>query len=479
MGRTFLLLALVLAGRVEAAPGPAPAGYTLTMISGAIPDSLIEGISQLAFKPGDPNHLFAVQSDRGKIVRYDYSANGTLTNPLVVKSGLTIPIGIAFRGAELYVSTNADNDGRILRLRDLNSDGVFEERVDFVRGVPVREHYVDQLQIRGNMLYAPIGTRTNGGVPSCERIYCGVIARVADLTQVNFNGVANALPDSATFVNPLPVDGFLRRYAWGFRNPFGIRVDALGQVWASDNGASLCTTCSTCNRFAIDTADYFYGPIPQGARGVFPPAGFPGGGGATMTPLTDLGFHPAVAGFDWIATGPDASKILLTEFGPTDPLPIGKDIVKIDPGTGAKSSFITGFDGPTDLVADLSGRLVISDYLTPAIYLLTPPATVSVPVVEPSSARRLAPRIERVAPNPIAGETSLEFSLARESFVTVTVHDLGGRAITTLTESRRSAGPHSVTWNGNDRLGRSAAPGVYLCRVTTTDGVAVARLVRL
>jgi hypothetical protein len=314
-------------------------------------------------------------------------------------------------------------------------------------------------------------------VPSCERIYCGVIARIADLTQVNFTGGGNYLPDSVTFVNPAPpLDGFLRRYASGFRNPFGLRVDAGGQVWTSDNGASLCNTCSTCNRFPLDTPDYFYGPVPQGARGQFPPAGQPGGGGATIAPLSNLGNHPAAAGFDFVSQGPDAGKILLTEFGPTDPLPVGRSVVKIDPVSGSLSPFIAGLDGPTDLVADASGRLVISDYLTPAIYLLTPPATTG---VTPTAGRGLAPTIDRVAPNPVANESSIQFTLARAGEVTVTVHDLGGRRIATLLAGHSDAGSRTVTWNGRDGEGRAAAPGVYLCRVATADGEATARLVRL
>src|SRR5690349_10890767 len=124
----------------------------MTVASTGVPDSLISGIGQLAWAPGDAAHLYAVRPDDGDVMRYDYAGDGTLSHALRVAAGLTYPCGLAFRGTELYVSTNAASDGRLVRLRDLDHDGTFEDRVDFVRGIPLREHQVDQIQIRGNSL---------------------------------------------------------------------------------------------------------------------------------------------------------------------------------------------------------------------------------------------------------------------------------------------------------------------------------------
>jgi len=459
-----------------AAPGPIPAGYTLARVSAGVPDSLVSGIAQLALLPGDAAHLFGVRPDAGDIMRYDLAPDGTLSNPFRVAGGLVYPCGLAFRGAELYVSTNAAADGRIARLRDLDHNGSYEERVDFVRGVPLREHQIDQLQIHGNSLYAGIGTRSNGGLPTCERIYCGVIARIGDLTQVDFTGGANYLPDSLTYINPAPLDAYLRRYAWGFRNPFGLRVDSLGQVWTSDNGASLCTTCSTCNNYPIDTPDFFYGPVPIGARGQFPPAGHPGGGGATLAPISNLGMHPAVAGFTFVSRGPDAGKILLTEFGPTDgSLPIGRDILRVDPQNGSAASFIANFNGPTDIINDAYGRMLIADYLVPAIYLLTPPGTTAVGAENPSA----GVAILGIEPNPTQSGTNVFFRLGDASRATVEIRDVAGRMVETVFAGWRAAGRQQVSWNGLDAAGRSAAPGLYFCRVTSPAGCATAKFVRL
>src|SRR5262249_20408398 len=153
-------------------------------VSDAVPGSSLFGISQLAFKPGDPSHLYAARAGAGAVTRYEFDpATGQLSNPLDVVTSLTTPIGLAFRGEALYVSTNATNDSRIGRFRDLDHDGIYEERLDFVRGVPNKDHGIDQIQISGATLWTTIGTRTNSAAPGCESGYTGAIARIADLDQ--------------------------------------------------------------------------------------------------------------------------------------------------------------------------------------------------------------------------------------------------------------------------------------------------------
>ena len=165
----WLVLALAVSSRALAAPGPPPPGYTLVRVTDAIPASALRDISQLAFRAADPLHLFAVRSAAGAVVRFDLDfSTGAVTNAVNVATGLPAPLGLAFRGADLYVSVNPANDSRITRLRDLDQNGSFESRVDFVRGVPNRDHGIDQLQIVGKSLFAPIGTRWNSGNPTCE-----------------------------------------------------------------------------------------------------------------------------------------------------------------------------------------------------------------------------------------------------------------------------------------------------------------------
>ena len=463
-----------------AAPGTPPAGYTLQRVSDAIPAASLSGVSQLAFKPGDTSHLYAVRSNtNGAVTRFDYDlATGLLSNPFAVASGLPTPYGLAFLGSDLYVSLNAVNDGRITRLRDLNLDGQYEDRSDFVRDVPRQDHGIDQLQISGVTLYAGIGTNSNSARTDCESIYTGTIARIADLTQIDYAGGANYLPSATEFVNTAPVDGYLRRYAYGVRNPFGLRLDAQGRVWVSDNGASTYANMATCKNFAIDTPDLIYRDVPQGAKGNFPPPGYSGGGGATMTAFSTVTTHAAVTGFAWLGVGPDAGRILLAEYGASNQSnPAGHRIEMIDPTTGTVSPFITGFAGPIDIIPDTYGRMLIADIVTPAIYLLTPPGLLGIGPGHPTRPDAGA-RIVRIAPNPSKATITIDYSLSRASRVTVRIADVEGREIALLDPGSQAAGTHSIRWS----LAPAAKPlgaGVYFCRLETALGIVVGAFVHM
>jgi hypothetical protein len=101
------------------------------------------------------------------------------------------PIGLAFHGGDLYVTENDVGNAGITRLRDLDENGVFEERVAFVTGIPRGNHHVNQLQIEGDMLVTSIGMASNGGHPDCENVYTGTIAWIRDVTLSDFSGANN------------------------------------------------------------------------------------------------------------------------------------------------------------------------------------------------------------------------------------------------------------------------------------------------
>ncbi len=80
-----------------------------------------------------------------------------------------------------------------------------------------------------------------------------------------------------------------------------------------------------------------------------------------------------------------------------------------------------------------------------------------------------------VRPNPSSDRTVLAFTMAQMGPVRATIHDATGRCIRTL-PSRHAAGPVVLVWNGLDEQGHRAAPGVYLARVATGEGVRVGRI---
>ena len=65
-------------------------------------------------------------------------------------------------------------------------------------------------------------------------------------------------------------------------------------------------------------------------------------------------------------------------------------------------------------------------------------------------------------PNPFASSTVVPYELAKESDIQVTIYDILGRVVRTLSSVARPAGAHSVLWDGKDASGHRVATGVYL-----------------
>lgn len=73
-------------------------------------------------------------------------------------------------------------------------------------------------------------------------------------------------------------------------------------------------------------------------------------------------------------------------------------------------------------------------------------------------------------PNPFVGATTIRYVLGTEASVRLSIHDVAGRLVVRLEDSRRGSGAHAAPWNGRAMDGRMAAPGVYECRLQTDSG---------
>ena len=370
-------LCLPAAARGQVTPQVRIPGYTVARVSDPVDSSFI---AQMAFKPGDTGHLFAVQTG-GAVRRYDYDAvTGQLTNDRVVASGLgTEALGLGFHGDDLYVSLNlGEGDGRIARMSAPDVNGVYQTRHDFVHSIPMGWHDVDQIQIVGDTLYVGIGAVRRTGNPAEENVYTMTIARIVDLTQADFSGPigpdfkgpVNHLANPTEWLNTSGSDGQLRYYASGFRNPFGIAIDDDGDLWVSTNGNSDAGFLSP---------DLLYGKVPLGGMGTFPPASFGYGPpyivGTPIAPLADLGQNPSPVGFDFVPSGRDRGMVIVAQAGAADQAqyPVGKDVLRVDPVTGSFEILLDDMSLPTDVVRDPFGRLLVSDLADWSVWLLTPP----------------------------------------------------------------------------------------------------------
>jgi len=82
-------------------------------------------------------------------------------------------------------------------------------------------------------------------------------------------------------------------------------------------------------------------------------------------------------------------------------------------------------------------------------------------------------------PNPFSSTTEVKFHLESPDHAKVEIYDPTGRRIRTLLDSDISAGDLSVFWDGRNESGQQAASGVYFCRIITSRGPGVQKIIRL
>ena len=83
------------------------------------------------------------------------------------------------------------------------------------------------------------------------------------------------------------------------------------------------------------------------------------------------------------------------------------------------------------------------------------------------------------APNPFAGTLRLRFGLARPGTADLAIFDAAGRRVRTVASGPYSPGRYSISWDGRDASGGSAAPGLYFVRLRTSDATLERRIIRL
>jgi hypothetical protein len=88
---------------------------------------------------------------------------------------------------------------------------------------------------------------------------------------------------------------------------------------------------------------------------------------------------------------------------------------------------------------------------------------VAVPDVVEANAVVMAPAV----PNPFNPSTTIRFALAQPALTRVTIVDVAGRIVRTLSSEPLSAGNHQVTWDGRNGSGSPVAAGIYHAVVTS------------
>ncbi len=347
------------------------------------------------------------------------------------------------------------------------------------------------------MLYFSLGDDGSACMAQDSTTLHGAILRL------NVNGLAIGrvtTPDRSELVppdNPYSADPNVNArltYAFGFRNPFRFHVDpATGLLYVADVGENTWEEIDEVrprdnagwpHREAFDLVDYPYCPEPGGL-----------GANSYLAPIWTYK-HPV--GVTIISAGiirhastptfwPSAweGNVLFADFmmGWMQMIHPNGDGSWSAVGAGGLLGdyFATDLSYPTDFAWGPDGNLWWTSYgddiptlksgAVHRIFYDTSPAAVE---------RRMPSSITlRVWPNPTRGPISISCGLPRRLDVRLSVFDLAGRRIATLSEGPHPEGPLFASWDGHDEQGRRAPSGVYLLRLVAGEQVRTVRVLRL
>lgn len=82
-------------------------------------------------------------------------------------------------------------------------------------------------------------------------------------------------------------------------------------------------------------------------------------------------------------------------------------------------------------------------------------------------------------PNPFNPTTQIEYSLPQRRHVKITIYNMLGKLVTTLTDKEIEAGFHSVSWDGNNNDGQAVGSGVYLYKIEAGEFVSSKKMMLL
>ena len=82
-------------------------------------------------------------------------------------------------------------------------------------------------------------------------------------------------------------------------------------------------------------------------------------------------------------------------------------------------------------------------------------------------------------PNPFNPETTIKFSVEKDTYVTLEIYNIKGQKVRTLVDGMVSAGQTEVIWKGTDDRGRSVTTGTYFYRMSAEGYSSMKRMTLL
>ena len=266
-----------------------------------------------------------------------------IRKPTLLVRGLRIPLGLAWRGHDLFVS----EQGRLERLT-LHAGRLVNRRV-ILKGLPFGEHQQD------NVVVAPGGKRLYWG--------SGSTCDACEERDARSAAVLSLRPDGSD----------LRVVARGLRNPYGLAFQpGTGRLYASVNGQDELGT--TSDPEPADMAVVIKPGALYGWPRCWPNARtlrLSGSCGGVTRPAAYLEPHSSADGIAYWR-----GDLFVAEWGQYLSHRFGRRVVRIDlasNGTARRvTTFASGFAHPLALLVDRKGGLLVADWGRGVVYRISP-----------------------------------------------------------------------------------------------------------
>jgi hypothetical protein len=95
----------------------------------------------------------------------------------------------------------------------------------------------------------------------------------------------------------------------------------------------------------------------------------------------------------------------------------------------------------------------------------------------PAAPARSRFALNSVRPNPMSNSTSISYTLPEPAPVKLTVYNLVGQEVNTVTRTTQPAGTYSATWRGLDSRGTHVSSGIYFVRLQAGNNTATRKLI--
>ncbi|MDZ4181749.1 MAG: FlgD immunoglobulin-like domain containing protein [Candidatus Cloacimonadaceae bacterium] len=79
-------------------------------------------------------------------------------------------------------------------------------------------------------------------------------------------------------------------------------------------------------------------------------------------------------------------------------------------------------------------------------------------------------------PNPFSNHVTIAFSLPKTMSAELSIHNIKGQKVRSLLAETLSGGDHRLMWDGKNNRGELLAPGIYLYRLRTGEGVSQGKM---